>query len=199
MRLHDDHPWSHAGGAAPAEPRLYNPADAIAFKLGMRQLAAAVTVVTTGGPAGERAGLTATAVCSVSSEPPQLLVCINSAAGTHAAIKKHGNFCVNVLASKQLPIAKRFAGHEGGTRAERFDLGDWGQLATGAPVLRGCLVNFDCTLTQESVAGTHSIFLGSVAAVSITRGLEPLAFVDGQFLTLSKARRSVDAALWDWS
>ena len=50
--------------------------DAAAFKKGMRHLAASVTLITT--RYGDlRGGLTATAVCSVSAEPPQILVCVN--------------------------------------------------------------------------------------------------------------------------
>ena len=56
------------------------------FKIGMRQLAAAVNIITTTHN-GEKEGLTATAACPVSAEPPQLLVCVNTEAGGHDLIK----------------------------------------------------------------------------------------------------------------
>ena len=88
-----------------AAPLLATPDD---FKRGMRQLAAGVNVITvTNG--GVRDGLTATAVCSISAEPPHLLVCVNSTAGAHGPIHRAGSFCINVLAQDQEAIAKRFA------------------------------------------------------------------------------------------
>jgi flavin reductase (DIM6/NTAB) family NADH-FMN oxidoreductase RutF len=198
--LHGSHPWSASERSAPAtRPKVYTKVDAEALKKGMRQLSAAVTIVTTGTDPEQRAGLTATAVCSVSAEPPQLLVCINQRGAAHARIREWRNFCVNVLAHGQIGIAKRFAGMEGGAHPERFAHGEWGSLTTGAPVLAGCLANFDCRLQQEIESGTHSIFIGQIAALSVNRGLEPLAFLDGQFLSIATGRRMPNAALWDWS
>ena len=72
------------------------PVNAEQFKLGMRGLAAAVNIVTA-AHAGHRYGMTATAVCSVSAEPPTVLACINKSTATHAAIVKSEAFCINVL------------------------------------------------------------------------------------------------------
>ena len=68
----------------------------------MRHLAGAVTVIATGAP-GHRFGLTATAVCSLSDEPPTLLVCVNRPASAHDVISRNGNFSVNLLADDQEP------------------------------------------------------------------------------------------------
>jgi len=193
--LHDRHPWS--AQAPSKEATVYQDVDAQSFKSGMRMLAAAVSVITTGSGDGERAGFTATAVSSVSAEPPQLLVCVNAASASHQRIKEWRRFCVNVLSSAQLQIARRFASRD--VDGDRFDAGDWSVLTTGAPVLRGCPVNFDCTLAHALEAGTHSIFVGRVTAVSVIHGLEPLAFVDGQYLTIGTTRRGQEAELWDWS
>ena len=63
--------------------------DATAFKKGMRHLAASVTLITT-RHRDLRGGLTATAVCSVSAEPPQILVCVNKTASAHDPIGEAG-------------------------------------------------------------------------------------------------------------
>ena len=76
------------------------PADAAQYKLGMRQLAGAVNIITS-LHAGKPWGMTATAVCSASAEPPTVLVCINQSAATHQAILEAGIFCVNVLRDSQ--------------------------------------------------------------------------------------------------
>ena len=83
----ESHFWSgNEHGASATRPKIYSPVDEEAFRMGMRQLSAAVTIVTTGTDAQHRAGLTATAVCSVSADPPQLLVCVNRRGEGHTRI-----------------------------------------------------------------------------------------------------------------
>ena len=134
-----------------------------AFKKGMRELAAAVNVITAAHD-GKQDGLTATAACSVSAEPPQLLICVNTEAGEHNLIKESGKLVLNILARDQEDIAMRFAGMDGADRSERFGLGTWSELTTGTPCLDGALVNFDCEVAQQITAGTHSIFIGHIVA-----------------------------------
>lgn len=164
-----------ATDAAPA--LLATPDD---FKRGMRQLAAGVNVITVAN-AGIRDGLTATAVCSISAEPPHLLVCVNATANAHAPMHRAGSFCLNVLAQDQEAIAKRFAGMDGSDRAQRFDLGHWTTLSTGSPVLDGALANFDCIVVREIEAATHTLFIGRVLAVRANEAGSPLIYSNGRF------------------
>jgi flavin reductase (DIM6/NTAB) family NADH-FMN oxidoreductase RutF len=156
--------------------------DAAAFKKGMRHLAASVTLITT-RHGGLRGGLTATAVCSVSAEPPQILACVNKSASAHDPIGKAGFFCVNILAPEHRRIAERFAGMDGVEGDERFrDIGEWGQLTTGAPVLKGCPVSFDCKLVAELSAGTHTIYIGQIVDIALDAAAVPLVYADGNFV-----------------
>jgi hypothetical protein len=85
-----------------------------------------------------RGGLTATAVCSVSAEPPQLLVCVNKSASAHDPIGEAGFFCVNILSPQHRKIAERFAGMDGVEGDERFrDMGEWSSLTTGRAGAQG--------------------------------------------------------------
>ncbi|MDA0238972.1 MAG: flavin reductase family protein [Proteobacteria bacterium] len=159
-----------------------------AFKQGMRQLAASVNVITArDNDSGEQNGLTATAACSVSAEPPQLLICANSQAGAHDLIVKAGGFCLNVLALGQDDVAKRFAGMDGADRSERFDLGSWSELTTGAPALDDALANLDCVIAQHIVAGTHSVFIGRIVGSRTAPGM-PLLYGDARFTGLAAAQ-----------
>ena len=88
---------------------------------------------------------------------------------------------------------------ERGTHPERFDQGEWAMLTTGAPVLAACLANLDCHLQQEIKSGTHRVFIGEVVAISVHRGKELLAFLNGQFLAIQTGRPIIDATSWDWS
>src|SRR3954453_3420100 len=105
--------------------------DAAAFKKGMRHLAASVTLITT-RHRGHRGGLTATAVCSVSAAPPQILVCVNKSASAHDPIGHAGFFCVNILSPEHRKIAERFAGMDGVEGDGRVNhMGDWATLTSG--------------------------------------------------------------------
>src|SRR4051794_4940366 len=121
------------------------PVDAMLFREGMSRVAGAVHVVTTDGPAG-RAGFTATAVTPVTDSPASLLVCVNTAARSARALMANGVFCVSALGAADAAIADAFAGRSGLQGSDRFTLGRWENLATGAPVLTTSLVSFDCRL-----------------------------------------------------
>lgn len=168
--------------------------DAAAFKKGMRHLAASVTLITT-CEGKLRGGLTATAVCSVSAEPPQILVCVNKTASAHDTIGKAGFFCVNILAPEHRKIAERFAGMDGVEGDARFgDMGEWSTLKTGAPVLKGCPVSFDCKLVTEVAAGTHTIYIGEIVDIALDPAAMPLVYADGNFVHGEILRKAAQAA-----
>jgi len=144
------------------------------FKTGMRRLTAGVTIITT-ILEGERRGLTATAVCSVSMTPPTLLCCVNRQGSAHDFIVASGLFAINVLTTDDHALADRFSGTEPGEA--RFGEGAWGVLETGAPILKSAFVGFDCRVLQTFDGASHTIFLGEVVAQSIGHGGEPLCYL----------------------
>src|SRR3982751_5217961 len=135
------------------------PVDVGQFKIGMRTLAGAVNIITS-FHAGHRYGMTATAVCSATAEPPTVLVCINKLATTHGAVAKTGAFCVNVLRAEDWQLSTTFSGAQSGEA--RFKNGNWTRLATGSPALVEALVCFDCRVVKRLAHGTHTVFLGQV-------------------------------------
>jgi flavin reductase (DIM6/NTAB) family NADH-FMN oxidoreductase RutF len=159
------------------------------------QHVASVCVITT-EVEGLRFGLTATAVSSVTADPPRILVCVNKSGQTHEKILASGHFCVNVLAEDQDLVAMLFAGM-GGRDADRFSAGDWHELATGAPALGGASAVFDCRLVETFGQSTHTIFLGEVVAVESRKGAEPLLYGARRFRQLRKVfSASGEAAEW---
>lgn len=162
---------------AKVEQTMIDPAE---FRAAMRELAAGVAIVTSGSGLRRR-GMTATAVCSLSVEPPTLLVCVNRNAECHKTILEYGSFCVNLLGSEDESLASRFAGRTGERGVERFSAGRWGMLSTGAPVLLDAIASFDCTLREAIEAGTHSIFVGDVEAVSVEASRSALVYRAGRF------------------
>src|SRR6267142_2768996 len=134
-----------------------NPVDPGQFKIGMRTLAGAVNIITC-MHAGHRYGMTATAVCSASAEPPTVLACINKLSTTHNAVAKGKAFCVNVLRAEDWELSTMFSG--GSSGEARFKTRNWTRLATGSPVLIDSLVSFDCHVVKTLAHGTHTFFLG---------------------------------------
>jgi flavin reductase (DIM6/NTAB) family NADH-FMN oxidoreductase RutF len=150
------------------------------FKTGMRRLSAGVCLITTQDSFGKRSGLTATAVCSVSAEPPTLLVCVNRKNASYAAIKEAGVFAVNVLAFDDKHLADRFASPI--APEEKFGEGLWQTLKTTAPVLESALVGFDCRVSLAIEAGTHDILMGEIQAVKVRETeVKPLLFAHGGY------------------
>jgi flavin reductase (DIM6/NTAB) family NADH-FMN oxidoreductase RutF len=147
----------------------------------MRLLAGGVTLVSTLHD-GERGGLTATAVCSVSAEPPQLLACVNKTASAHDLILASGIFCINLLGLQHIDLAARFSGQHGTEGDDRFKDRPWRRLKTGAPVLPDALASFDCETVRLVDVGTHTIFIGAIVDVVVNGG-QPLVHADGGFLT----------------
>jgi flavin reductase (NADH)/flavin reductase len=154
--------------------------DPRSYRAGMRWLAGGVCIVTSSSPDGQLAGLTATAVCSVSADPPVLLVCLNRDSRSHDVIREAGVFAVNVLDVLDAALAGRFAGAVAG--GERFHGASWVQLLTGAPVLASALAAFDCRIAQVVDVGTHRIVLGAVQAVRLgATGGKPLLYANGSY------------------
>ncbi len=130
----------------------------------MARLGAAVSVITSDGEAG-RVAFTASAVCSVTDDPPTLLVCMNRGSDSYQAFKANAVLCVNALAASQESLSSLFAGFTEHTMSERFDQAGWITLTTGAPVLADAVVSFDCRIAQLSEVGTHGVFFCEVEAI----------------------------------
>jgi len=146
----------------------------------MRRLAASVCLITTLNEDGSRNGLTATAVCSMTAAPPTLLCCLNRSSNSFAAIEKAGMFAVNVLSTDDKEIADRFATSIAGD--DKFGLGDWAALGTGAPILKSAIAAFDCKLANVVAVGTHGILLGEVQGLELNpHKAKPLLYVDGAY------------------
>lgn len=158
------------------------------FRDAMRNVAGAVTVVTTRSLDGEPRGVTATAVCSLTVEPPSVVACINRETWVGQIAPESRNFCVNVLTRDQQPVAETFAGRTTLAGAERFQVGDWQDAETGAPLLDGAIASFDCELEQAVEFATHVILIGRVRqTVRGNSAAEPLVYVGGGFTTTQAA------------
>jgi flavin reductase len=152
------------------------------FRNAMARLGAAVNVITTDGPAG-RTGFTACAVCSVTDDPPRLLVCLNKGASVHQAVVENGVVCVNVLSAGHQEIAALFGGKT--PADERFRSGDWTTEVTGAPVLNDAIVSLDCKIVDAVRVGTHDVLICQPLVARIGDTTHGLVYFDRKFHELT--------------
>jgi flavin reductase len=155
----------------PPEPLV----DPETFRNCLRHVPGAVAVVTT-LHGGERSGLTATAVCSVSAEPPQMLVCVNRSSSAESVIVAAGRFGVSFLAHHQREVANAFSTKD----IDRFASATWMETPSGIPLLEGAAAAFECVVVQAVEAGTHTIFIGAVVTALAHPG-QNLVYKSGDY------------------
>lgn len=159
-------------------PTLDIPQVTAEFKRAMRRLAATVTIISTADAQGEPHGMTATAVNSVSMDPPSLLICVNRSASIHEPLLARERFCVNVLTTDHEELVAAFGGKLKGE--ERFGIGDWQRQAGDVPYLANAQSNLFCNVVNVMTFGTHTIVIGQVTEVCVQEQIRPLIFTDGK-------------------
>ncbi len=153
-----------------------------AFRDAMRHVAATVYAVTTSHQ-GQRYGILATAVSSLSFDPPSLLVCINRSASLHGPLLAQQRFGVNVLGMGNRDVAEHFMGP---ASVDRFSVGTW-EDQEGVPMLTTAQSSFACQLVHAHDFGTHSIFIGELLAAHHRRDATPLTYFDRNYIDISEA------------
>ncbi len=147
------------------------------FRQAMRRVASTVNVISI-YLEGQPMGITATAVSSISLDPPSLLVCINRAASLHEPMGGMSHFRVNVLHRDQEVIARMFADRS--QHALRF-LSGWDLDSAGAPRLVDAQATILCRRIDSHSFATHSIFIGVVEEAAARSDVDPLIYLDGRY------------------
>ena len=157
------------------------------FINGMSHAACTVNIVTTDGSHG-KAGVTVSAMSSVSADTPQptMLVCVHHLSPAAEKILGNGVFCVNLLRDDQSFISDAFAGRFKEELEDKFDCADWATQVTGAPRVVDPLVAFDCRMTSHEKVGTHYVFLGEVEDVFIAERGSPLIYANRAYGSASR-------------
>ncbi|MEX3009402.1 flavin reductase [Hoeflea sp. TYP-13] len=133
---------------------------------------------------GIRRGVTVTAACSVSDEPPIVLVCLNKSNPNNRIFLESGNFALNTLAVQHQAMAAAFAGFENKDADERFAMGEWDTISTGCPTLTDAMAVFDCNLMEHKELATHMVLFGEVAGLRIGNVQSSLLFMDREWRSL---------------
>ncbi|VXC08933.1 4-hydroxyphenylacetate 3-monooxygenase, reductase component [Pseudomonas sp. 8AS] len=149
----------------------------------MRRLAKSVTIITTSN-GSERFAMSATAVDSLSTEPPSLLICVNQTASLHAVLDAGADFCVNILGLEQEYLSHLCSGPIKGEA--RFQQGNWLTSAGGIPYLGDAQSAILCRQDGKFNYGTHTIFIGRIEQIHNGDSISPLVYLDGAYTTTAQ-------------
>lgn len=149
------------------------------FRAALGRFASGVTVVTLKDAGGNLHGITVSAFCSVSLDPPLILVCIEKAAGSHHAFAENEVFVVNILRESQQHYSDQFASYF----PDKFDGIEFETNVDGVPILRNTLASLECRLTNAHDSGDHTIFIGLVEK-SFVADEQPLIYYHGNYRKL---------------
>lgn len=157
--------------------------DAAGFRKIWRGFGSTIALVATEHH-GHRHAMLATAVTSVSMDPPSLLVCVNRVASAHASLSQRGAFSLGLLPAEAHELGRHLAGASG---AERFSRGAWvalaasGEATDGLPYLEEAQATLFCAIDATLDYGTHTIFVARVERVTEAGPSDPLLYCEGQY------------------
>jgi flavin reductase (DIM6/NTAB) family NADH-FMN oxidoreductase RutF len=155
--------------------------DQYTFRAVLGRFATGVTVVTTVDDRCADHGMTVSAFCSLSLEPPLVLICIDKTASVYPALAGAASFAVNILASGQEALSRRFAEH----LENRFEGIGFARGRTGAPLLHDALAHLECETRARHDGGDHTIIVGEVIAAAAHAG-RPLLYYRGGYAQLER-------------
>ena len=141
------------------------------FRRSLGQFASGVPVVTTRDKDGQPHGLTASSFCSVSLDPPLVLVCIDRRSETHDGFEASHVFGISVLREDQEHFSQRFSQ----SGREKFAARDLHLGEVGVALVPGALAHIECRVVSATQAGDHTIYVGEVVRLAVAAG-QPLLF-----------------------
>lgn len=157
--------------------------DPSAFRDAMARFPTGVAIVTTHDEDGKPYGFTASSFCSVSLEPPLVLVCLARSARSFPVFASNQSFAISILQSTHVELAQRFASKV----ADRFAPGGFIHTPRGSIVLEEALAVIECSVDSRHDAGDHVIMVGEVDQVLVAEQSRPVVYFDRGFRTLCLA------------
>ncbi|MET9764378.1 flavin reductase family protein [Streptomyces sp. NPDC006372] len=157
------------------QPQMVAPAE---FRSLMSQFPTGVTIVTTTNERRQPRGMTCSSLCSLTLQPPTLLVCLRSQSPTLETLLARGSFAVNFLHSEARAAAELF----GSGAPDRFDQVPWVPGPAGPHLTEHSHAVADCQVSDTAEGGSHTVVFGRISAISQRAGLTPLLYGRRTFL-----------------
>jgi steroid delta-isomerase-like uncharacterized protein len=149
--------------------------DADLMKAFNRQFITGVTVVTTKDGETPK-GLAANSYCSVSVEPPLVLICVQKTSSTYPALFSSSHLGINILGTEQLGTVRVFASKA----PDKFAELDWHEGPNGSPLLDGSAASLEAEIQERFQAKTHTVFICRVRHAEIDN-TAPMVYKAGRF------------------
>jgi flavin reductase (DIM6/NTAB) family NADH-FMN oxidoreductase RutF len=155
------------------------------FKGAMRVLATGVVIVTVEVD-GRLWGLTINSCCSISANPPQILISLAHTASCRKPLLESGRFGLSILGVEQLELAELGAVPGG---PKQLDVFAERPAAEEAPaMIAGALAHLDCVVGEAFEVSDHTLVIGVVReAIVAPDRHDPLLYYDRAFHRLGPA------------
>lgn len=157
--------------------------DADTFRSVLGRFASGVTIVTARDGVGQDHGMTASAFCSVSLEPPLVLICVDHSASMHGLLLDHPRLGISILSSEQEAYSRRFADQD---TDNRFDGIAYTRGESGVVLLESALAHLECKVLEHHDAGDHTILIAEVEHAEPKVGHCPLLYYRGGYAQLER-------------
>jgi flavin reductase (DIM6/NTAB) family NADH-FMN oxidoreductase RutF len=155
--------------------------DSDTFRSVLGRFASGVTIVTARDDAGADHGMTVSAFCSLSLEPPLVLFCVDHAASMYELLLSHPRFGISILSSNQEAYSRRFADPD----SDRFDGIAYTRGDSGVVLLDDALAHLECRAIEHHDGGDHTIFIAEVERAQPKHG-RPLLYYRGGYAQLER-------------
>ena len=156
--------------------------DPDSFRSVLGRFASGITVVTTRDGDQRDVGMTVSAFCSVSLDPPLVQVCVDRTASLYAALASSSRYGVSILAAEQEALSRRFATADS---TRRFDGIGYRRGESGVVLLDDALAHLECKIVASHEVGDHTMFVGEVES-AMARSARPLLYYRGGYAQLER-------------
>ena len=155
--------------------------DADTFRSVLGRFSSGVTIVTACDAQGVDHGMTVSAFCSLSLDPPMVLFCVDHAASMHEMLLSHPRCGVSILSANQEAYSRRFADQDN----ERFDGIAYSRGDSGCVLLDDALAHLEVRLITHHDGGDHTVFIAQVDRAEPRDG-RPLLYYRGGYAQLER-------------
>ncbi len=157
--------------------------DSDTFRSVLGRFASGVTILTARDASGVDHGMTVSAFCSLSLEPPLVLFCVDHVASMHGLlVTDPPPACgISILSAEQEAWSRRFADET----EQRFDGIAYSRGERGVVLLDAALAHLECRILQRVEAGDHTVFVATVDRAEPLHG-QPLLYYRGGYAQLER-------------
>ncbi len=157
--------------------------DPDSYRSVLGRFASGVTVITARDVDERDVGMTVSAFCSVSLQPPLVQACVDRNASVYMPLERADRFCVNVLSATQEALSRRFATVES---THRFEGLGYTRRESGIVLLEDALAHLECRIVDRHAAGDHTLIIGEVEWAECDDKARPLLYYRGGYAQLER-------------